>query len=156
VTNALLFFITGVPGGITYIMLVLVKMGKMQYLTEKAISAGINTWMRTPGLTWFSTVILACLMHGALHVPTWAAWLCIGLAFLNGTYYGEQALSNFVTRKTEMKERESAAARRLQGSQGAAAGEEGSASASNSSGSSSGSNSASASSASSSAALAAQ
>ena len=132
-TNALLFFITGVPGGITYIMLVLVKMGKMQYLTEKAISASINTWMRTPGLTWFSTVILACLMHGALHVPTWAACLCIGLAFLNGVYYGEQALSNFVTRKTEMRERESAAARKLQGSLGAAAGEDGSSSSSSSS-----------------------
>ena len=106
VTNALLFFITGAPGGCTYAMLVLVKLGWMQSLTEKSISAQLNTWVRAPGLMWFTSVILVNFMHGTLHVPAWSALMCIGLSFLNGTYYGAQALENFVTRRTELKERE--------------------------------------------------
>jgi hypothetical protein len=105
VTNSLLFFITGLPGGITYVMLVLVKLGKLKSLTEKSASAWINTWIRTPGLTWFSSVILVNLMYSNMHVPVWAALMCICLAFLNGTYYGAQALENFVTRRTEVRER---------------------------------------------------
>lgn len=113
VTNALLFFITGAPGGCTYAMLVLVKLGKMQSLTEKSISAFLNTWVRAPGLLWFTTCVLVNFMHGTLHVPSWAAMMCVLLSFTNGTYYGAQALENFVTRKTELivKERLASAAK---------------------------------------------
>ena len=103
VTNALLFFITGLPGGITYFMLVMVKLGRIPSLTEKAISAQINTWLRTPGLMWFTSVILFNFAHGTMHVPPWAACLCVLLSFTNGQFYGAQALENFIVRRTEAK-----------------------------------------------------
>ena len=121
VTNHLLFFITGLPGGVTYALLVLVKLGKcvsraplqarrpprprppplhpppppypqirLKVLREKQWSADLNTWLRTPGLIWFVGVMASCLAHGFYFVPVWAIFLCLALAFVNGTYYGRQ------------------------------------------------------------------
>jgi len=104
VTNQLLFFITGLPGGITYALLVMVKLGKLKALREKGWSASLNTWLRAPGLVWFVAVVGSCLAHGWYFAPTWAVWLCILLAFINGTYYGRQALENYVQKRTEKKD----------------------------------------------------
>ena len=101
VTNHLLFFITGLPGGITYVLLVLVKLNRLKSLREKQWSASLNTWVRAPGLTWFVGVVGACLAHGFNYVPVWASWVCLFLAFTNGTFYGRQALENYVTRRVE-------------------------------------------------------
>lgn len=101
VTNFLLFFITGLPGGITYFLLVLVKLGKLKSLREKGWTAHLNTWVRAPGLIWFVGVVACNLAHGFYFVPMWAMWACIALAFSNGTYYGKQALENYVQRRVE-------------------------------------------------------
>lgn len=100
-TNHLLFFITGLPGGLTYALLVLVKLGKLKPLREKGWTAHLNTWVRAPGLMWFVSVLAANLAHGFYFVPSWTVWACIALAFANGTYYGKQALENYVQRRVE-------------------------------------------------------
>lgn len=102
-TNFLLFFITGLPGGITYALLVLVKLGKLKALREKGWTAQLNTWVRAPGLVWFVGMVQANLAHGFYFVPTWTMVACIALAFSNGTYYGKQALENYVERRVEKR-----------------------------------------------------
>ena len=92
--NVLLFFITGLPGGTTYALLVLVKTGRMGVLREKAISADLNTWLRTPGLIAFATVICSCAAHRLSFVPVPAMLTCAALASLNGLYYGAQVRGN--------------------------------------------------------------
>lgn len=109
VTNHMLFFITGLPGGITYALLVLVKLGKLKALREKQWSAALNTWLRAPGLCWFTGVVGACAAHHFLWVPMWAVAVCIGLAFINGVYYGRQALENYVQKRFEKLHRKAAA-----------------------------------------------
>ena len=101
VTNHLLFFITGLPGGITYALLVVVKLGRLKTLREKGWTATLNTWVRAPGLVWCVGVVAACLAHGFYFVPTWAMFACMALEFANGTYYGKQALENYVQRRVE-------------------------------------------------------
>ena len=50
VQNAIAMFICGLPGGLDYIMICLVKHGLMDPLLEKRYNARINVWMRSPGL----------------------------------------------------------------------------------------------------------
>lgn len=57
VQNFIAFFICGLPGGLDYIMLILVKMDHMHAQTEKIINARINLWIRAPGLTVASVLI---------------------------------------------------------------------------------------------------
>jgi hypothetical protein len=39
---------SGIPGGITYLMLFLQKFGRVSKLTEKYISMNLNIWFRAP------------------------------------------------------------------------------------------------------------
>lgn len=99
VVNVLLFFITGLPGGSTYAMLVGVKLGGLNTLREKAISAALNTWVRAPGIIAFATTLCACAAHGLCVAPRAAVLVCAALASTNALYYGAQAKENFVQRR---------------------------------------------------------
>lgn len=55
------FFVTGLPGGLDYIMLVCVKKGWMRPLTEKRLNAHIQTWLRAPG----------CIINAMMIWITW-------------------------------------------------------------------------------------
>lgn len=103
VVNALLFFATGLPGGITYALLVAVKCGLLAPLTEKRTTAALNTWLRAPGLVWVATVLASCATHGLLRTPPAAAALCAALAFGNGVYYGASALESYVEHRRPME-----------------------------------------------------
>lgn len=54
---ASLFFMTGLPGGITYILLTLVKYKLIGKLTEKVISKHLNLWCRLPGILFFTSLL---------------------------------------------------------------------------------------------------
>jgi hypothetical protein len=56
IINANHIFITGIPGAIDYIMLVMVKQGKLRSSTEKAVNCFMNVWIRAPGI-FFITVV---------------------------------------------------------------------------------------------------
>ena len=45
-----LLFICGLPGGIDYYLLTLVKLGTIAPSTEKRINRLLNTWIRAPGI----------------------------------------------------------------------------------------------------------
>ena len=47
--SVLAFFLSGLPGGLDYLMLTLVKHELMERLTEKRWNARINVWIRSPG-----------------------------------------------------------------------------------------------------------
>ncbi len=90
IQNAVGFFICGLPGGLDYVMLALVKHKMMQPLTEKKYNARINVWLRSPGLLfcafsiWVAAPrpISAGLLLGALVVA------------LNGQYYMQMVVGN--------------------------------------------------------------
>lgn len=100
VMNLLLFFITGLPGGITYFLLFLVGTGRFEKLEEKRLSSYINVWLRTPGLVFTASIMIGATVHGFIHVPVWSITLVICLVMANGIYYGAGALENWVENRS--------------------------------------------------------
>jgi len=95
-TNTLIFFMTGFPGGVDYGMLVLVKTGRIERITQKRLCSFINTWCRVPGHVGVATIFGVCAAHGTTHgVHLACVAVVAGLTMLNGLYYGEQAIGTF-------------------------------------------------------------
>lgn len=95
-TNMALFGLTGVPGGIDYIMLTLVKMGKMNYITEKKWNVFIHVWIRMPFLLIGSGIMFeSVICSTTVSVP---AIICLLLVVWNGVYYMHDTLFNYYTK----------------------------------------------------------
>ena len=101
IVNLLLLFMTGVPGGIDYAMLSLVKIDKFSRLEEKRLNSHINVWLRMPGLVVVSAIMYSCFIMGQTRVHWFAAILCIILTFLNGVYYMQQVVRNYENEKSK-------------------------------------------------------
>ena len=93
--NAMAFFICGLPGGIDYIMLILVKKGHLTSATEKVWNARINVWLRSPGLmiTGYAIVLVDQSVNVYVASP-WLIAMVVGLAALNGQYYMQRVVAN--------------------------------------------------------------
>lgn len=109
------FWTSGLPGGVDYALLVLVKLGRMRATTEKRWNAVLQTWLRAPG----------CVVHVLLTWLTWRyagdalvarAWLPASLVpiavavvmasvFWNGQYYQARVVANQAA-KAAKRERE--------------------------------------------------
>jgi len=105
--NVLCFFISGLPGGIDYMMLSMVKMGKLTSYTEKRINCSINTWLRGPGITTFCALCIACWSRPypgtppEHMLPQYLFWPIIGIIFFNGQYYAQRVIGNYYIRKAQ-------------------------------------------------------
>ena len=91
------FFLSGLPGGLDYAMLVLVKQGFMDKFTEKVWNARIQGWLRGPSMAVYAFVVWQNYMLGTLgaaehpsHVYFFAT--AATLHFLNGVYYANEAV----------------------------------------------------------------
>lgn len=89
------FILSGLPGGIDYVMLVLVKTGRMDPLTEKRVNARINTWLRGPAMVYYATLAYIAWLYGRTTLPTVALAVAAGLHFHNGQYYCAEAVQNY-------------------------------------------------------------
>jgi hypothetical protein len=100
-TNFLIFFMTGLPGGIDYALLVGVKTGRIKRLVQKRTNSSINTWLRAPGHVACSTLMAVCCAQGftRVHPNPLLCGVMVGcvacLTLLNGLYYGEQAVGTY-------------------------------------------------------------
>jgi len=127
IRNVVCFFISGLPGGIDYVCLVLVKRGKLSKFFQKRLSSKINLLIRGPGI---GVLLPATCYLGMLYSPdvTWSfvAKTSFVAAFCayNGLYYMEMAIKNYQMhltkasmKKEHMKEmskiRDEAAANRI-------------------------------------------
>ncbi len=86
VTTVGLFFMTGLPGFFDYVLLWLVKLNKLNPMTEKKLYIWISTWLRSPGCA------LACFLSvpALLVAPRDEKILLLAQALLtiwNGQYY---------------------------------------------------------------------
>lgn len=87
-TNAI-FFLTGFPGCIDYLLLYLVKINKLAKNTEKIIYVYLTTWIRSPGLCSISLFTLYGLNDYYYSDFTFflMSLLNVLLVFWNGQYY---------------------------------------------------------------------
>jgi hypothetical protein len=88
-TNAMLFFLTGVPGMLIYALVALRRCGRCVSWNEPVLSAYVNLGLRAPGICW-------CAWRYArappAWVPAWAVVMQVGLPMLNAVYYSQQSV----------------------------------------------------------------
>lgn len=93
-----LFFITGLPGGIDYILLFLVRNNIIAKIAEKNINRLINLWLRCPGCIASTTLIL---IETSIHSNTLSyseilgSYFVMGAIYWNGIYFMNQVVSNY-------------------------------------------------------------
>ena len=98
--NCLVFFICGLPGGVTYALLALRKSGRCVHVDEKRVTANLNIWIRCPGVLFCITVAYQAAIYGNHAVPMWAMLLQLTLTPLNAMYYAKQSVFNYAMHRT--------------------------------------------------------
>ena len=87
--TCLIFFMNGLPGGIDYFLLILVKKGKIKSIEEKRINTYLNNYLRAPGI-----LILIGFIIPVLDV-NFASAFCIFSSFFNAVYYAREVGINY-------------------------------------------------------------
>jgi hypothetical protein len=91
-----LFFTTGLPGGIDYILLFLVRNNIIDKMIEKNINRYINVWLRCPGCIAAATLILVESNKYSLPISEQiSCYIVIGSIYWNGIYFMNQVVSNY-------------------------------------------------------------
>lgn len=112
IRNCLAFFMSGLPGGIDYFNLVLLKRGLIDKLSVKRISSKLNVWCRGPGCgVLIPATSYACYTEGRMLPEQVVSAFCLSIfATFNGLYYMEMAVKNYQMHltRTVMEETHSA------------------------------------------------
>lgn len=102
ISSFALFFLTGLPGAIDYMLLYLVKINKIDTITEKRVYTFLSAYIRAPGCTY----TLAIGMNGILnyykqnnYYKLTVLFVTIFLIFWNGQYYLMKSHESYI-RKT--------------------------------------------------------
>ena len=95
-----LFFTTGLPGGIDYLLLFLERNNIINKITEKRINKQLNLWIRCPGCISNSIMLfIYSYMTFRINIMdyfTYIISLFISFSmFWNGVYFMEQVVSNY-------------------------------------------------------------
>lgn len=93
-----LFFTTGLPGCIDYMLLYLVRNGEVLRTTEKRINTWLNVWIRAPGCVAHATVTFIYLLTFGTHLSPFVFWLaCIPplTNYWNGMYFMQQVVIDY-------------------------------------------------------------
>jgi hypothetical protein len=91
-----LFFTTGLPGGIDYFLLFLVRNGWMRRLHEKNLNRWIQVWIRSPGC-----IAQAVLSFAYIFSYSSTIWMKLFgsisslLVFWNGQYFMDRVVANW-------------------------------------------------------------
>ena len=98
IVNVFSFFLSGLPGGIDYLMLALVKHGRLSREVEKVWNARINVWLRSPGCMAAAGVMFCAVKYGdpttvCASNPGIGAVLGLLIIF-NGQYYSQVVVGN--------------------------------------------------------------
>ena len=96
-TGYSLFFTTGLPGGIDYAMLFLVRNNLLERNVEKRVNAWLNTWIRSPGCISQAILSITYIFMKNQQYSSFEfaiQWLPILLVFWNGQYFMRQIVED--------------------------------------------------------------
>lgn len=91
-----LFFTTGLPGGIDYVLLFLTRNGWLSRRFEKRANAEINVWIRSPGCVSLAAFVCVANAYNP-NAPWWSitgSLLTAALNYWNGQYFMRQVVMN--------------------------------------------------------------
>ena len=98
------FFLSGLPGGIDYVMLTCVAQGWMNKMTEKVWCARINVWLRGPSMSCYLLLGWISFIHDSSRKYHWTVlFVIVMLHFYNGQHYAEQAVASYAVHKEKAK-----------------------------------------------------
>ncbi len=106
-SNMGMFFTTGLPGGITYLLLVLQNLYLIDDITQKRISMHLNMWIRAPGCILTSYFIYLNYVNknfttlSPLHYL--GVFLCMFGTYVNGIYFGSTIIESHSVTKYKHK-----------------------------------------------------
>lgn len=92
-----LFFTTGLPGGIDYFLLFLVRNGFLARAHEKRVNTWLNVWIRSPGAVSHAALVTAAVLSQEGMNPWWSA-VCLvpaALTYWNGQYFMQQVVRDW-------------------------------------------------------------
>ena len=93
-TNWALFFVCGLPGGIDYLLLFLVKQQLLGKGQEKSINRVLNMWIRLPGIVAFVPFAYVCHVVGRTSVPGYLLVAQSLLNTFNAVYFADRVVAN--------------------------------------------------------------
>lgn len=95
-----LFFTTGLPGGIDYALLFLVRNAWLDRMKEKQVNAFLNVWVRSPGCASHAcfTFAYVSLITAPFTGMWWAGMFTGLLTYWNGQYFMRQVVENALQR----------------------------------------------------------
>ncbi|VVU95314.1 hypothetical protein CPAV1605_1065 [seawater metagenome] len=107
--NHALFFLSGLPGGIDYLLLCLTRNKLINRMSQKNINCQLNLWMRAPGCIAHSILAILCLRYKCVsrYVGFSEFYLSIFGIFLvywNGIYFMNQVVQNYAINKFKQKD----------------------------------------------------
>jgi hypothetical protein len=88
------FFLSGLPGALNYLFLVLSYHGKMSRHAEKKWTARVNVWLRGPAMSIYLFLGAQALLRGKYTTPLWSLLVVVFLHFTNGQYYAQQTVES--------------------------------------------------------------
>eukprot|EP00995_Heteronema_vittatum_P010294 NODE_5731_length_491_cov_172.176471_g4284_i0.p1 GENE.NODE_5731_length_491_cov_172.176471_g4284_i0~~NODE_5731_length_491_cov_172.176471_g4284_i0.p1 ORF type:complete len:123 (-),score=46.75 NODE_5731_length_491_cov_172.176471_g4284_i0:121-468(-) len=94
------FFMCGLPGGLDYCLLVAVKHGWIERVTEKRLNRHFNLLIRMPGMMLVTYILLLNFYLGRVYctqVPLAHVAMIAGclLHLLNSIYYCDKVVGNY-------------------------------------------------------------
>jgi hypothetical protein len=88
------FFVCGLPGGIDYYLLTMVKLGWMNSAQEKRINRFLNVWIRAPGVIAWGPFGYVCWASGKTSMPDAVLFINASLNIFNGLYFADRVVAN--------------------------------------------------------------
>ncbi len=103
---ASLFFMTGIPGGITYLLLILVRYNYITKLTEKRISKHLNLWLRMPGILFFASILLLNMIKNPFEIQNYLTlfYMIWNSIHFTKTITESHAIANYVKKLENKKD----------------------------------------------------
>jgi hypothetical protein len=97
-TNGLLFFLNGLPGGLDYFLLTLVKYNIIHPIKEKELNSYLNIWIRSPGVL-FNTYNMYLTTVYANYTPSPVMkFLILAILTWNAQYFTYRVIGNYFTK----------------------------------------------------------
>jgi hypothetical protein len=113
-----LFFTTGLPGGIDYFLLFMVRNNWLNAMIEKRVNNWLNVWIRSAGCSAHAAFVIAYTfsqhsnemnelneMNKIENMKFYASLVTAALTYWNGQYFMERVVCDYA-KKTLIKEQE--------------------------------------------------
>lgn len=104
ITSFALFFLSGFPGFIDYMLLYFVKLNLIDSLTEKYIYIYLTTWIRNPGCAMCVILAVYILKNIYDKIRIFCLILSTIITFFNGNYYLMVTYFDYFSKLEKLKE----------------------------------------------------